>query len=181
MIYIFLAQGFEEIEAVAVIDVLRRTSALPVMVVGVGGKEITGAHGIKIIADIDETEVNVENIEAIVLPGGLPGTVNLENSPYVKDYIGYCSVTNKYIAAICAAPSILGHMGLLEDKTVTCYPGFETELGNNVIYTGRLVETDGNIITGKGPGAALEFALKIAEELIGEEKTKIVKDGLMVK
>lgn len=180
MIYVFLAQGFEEIEAVTVVDILRRTSGLRVMTVGVGQKEIIGAHGMKIIADIEEKDVDVEKMEMVVLPGGLPGATNLENSQYVKDYIGYCNVTQKYIAAICAAPSILGHINLLEGRTVTCYPGFETELGDNVIYTGKQVEIDGNIITAKGPGAAMEFALKIAEELIGSEKTAKVKDGLMV-
>ena len=180
MIYVFIAQGFEEIEAVSVVDILRRSSGLRVMTVGVGGKEIVGAHGIKITADITEDEVNVENMEMVVLPGGLPGADNLENSQYVRDYIGFCNVTQKYIAAICAAPQILGHLKLLEGKTVTCYPGFEKELGENVIYTGKQVEIDGNIITAKGPGAATEFALKLIEVLGDSDKANNVKDGLMV-
>lgn len=180
MIYVFLAQGFEEIEAVTVVDIIRRNSKLRVMTVGVGGKVITGAHGMKITADVEESEVDVEKMEMVVLPGGLPGAENLEKSSYVRDYIGYCNVTGKYIAAICAAPMILGHLKLLEDRTVTCYPGFENELGDNVICTGKPVEVDGNIITSRGPGAAMEFALTIAEVLTDKESSQKIRNGLIM-
>ena len=180
MIYLFLAQGFDEIEAVTVIDIVRRHSKLRIMTVGVGGKVITGAHGMKITADIEENEVDVSKMEMIVLPGGIPGAENLEKSSYVRDYIGYCNVTGKYIAAICAAPMVLGHLKLLEDRTATCYPGFEQELGENVIYTGNPVEVAGNIITSRGPGTAMEFALTIVEVLTDSESSKKIRNGLMM-
>ena len=112
MIAVFLAQGFEEIEALAVVDVLRRAE-LPVKTVGVGGREITGAHGICVKADMEEKEVSTDELEAVVLPGGMPGTLNLEKSPIVRTCIRYCCENDLYICAICAAPSILGHMGLV--------------------------------------------------------------------
>ena len=164
MIAVFLAQGFEEIEALAVVDVLRRAE-LPVKTVGVGGKEITGAHGICVKADMEEKEVSTDELEAVVLPGGMPGTLNLEKSPIVRTCIRYCCENDLYICAICAAPSILGHMGLAAGREVTCFPGFENELS---------VVTDGKMITGKGPGVAVDFALEIVARLCGQvESSKI--------
>lgn len=163
MIAVFLAQGFEEIEALAVVDVLRRAE-LPVKTVGVGGKEITGAHGICVRADLEEKEITTDELEAVVLPGGMPGTLNLEGSPIVRACIRYCWENGLYVCAICAAPSILGHMGLTAGKKVTCFPGFEGEL-KGAVDTDLSVVTDGKLITGKGPGAAVEFALEIVARL----------------
>ncbi len=178
MIYVFLADGFEEIEAVATIDILRRAE-LDVKIVGVGSKNITGAHHITIMADITDKEATAKGLEMIVLPGGMPGALNLEKSEYVKDIIKLCDAYDLYIAAICAAPSILGRMGLCKGKNITCYPGFETQLPDSN-YTGGGVTVDGKYITGKGPGVAIDFSLKLVEMLLGEERAKILGDSLQM-
>lgn len=162
MIYVFLANGFEETEAIAPIDILRRAE-LEVITVGIGEEIITGSHGISVIPDITEVDfVPNENLDMIVLPGGMPGTLGLEKSRTVQDAIDYCIKNDKYIGAICAAPSILGRKGLLEGKKATCFPGFEDFL-LGAEYTGESVVQDGKIITAKGAGVAVEFGLKLAE------------------
>lgn len=172
MIYIFLAEGFEEIEAVAAIDVLRRAE-YDVTTVAVGTKTtaVPGAHGITVTADILESQVETDNMEAVVLPGGLPGTLNLEKSPIVQTSIDYCMANDKLVTAICAAPSILGHKGCLQGKEATCYPGFELELKGAKIADASVVR-DGNVITGRGPGTAIAFALKIVEAISGAERAQ---------
>lgn len=176
MIYVFLADGFEEIEALAVVDILRRAE-LDVITVGVGGKNITGAHKITVCADIEQKEVTTDDMTAVVLPGGMPGTLNLEKSPIVREAIEYCVENDLYTCAICAAPSILGHWGHLKGKRAVCFPGFESEL-KGAQNTASFVEKDGNIITAKGPGAAVEFALEIAKCLAGEEKSNSIRMSL---
>ena len=167
MVYVFLAEGFEETEALAPVDILRRCK-IEVSTVGVGGREITGSHGIKVSADITESELSTDDCEAVVLPGGMPGTLNLEKSPIVKACVKYCADNDLPICAICAAPSILGHMGILRGKKATCFPGFESEL-DGALLQNELAVTDGKIITGKGAGAAIEFGLAIATLLAGSE------------
>ncbi len=178
MIYVFLADGFEEIEAVTTIDILRRAE-LDVKIVGVGSKNVTGSHHITIMADITDKEATANGLEMIVLPGGMPGALHLEKSEYVKDIIKLCDTYDLYIAAICAAPSILGRMGLCKGKSITCYPGFETQLPDSN-YTGDGVTVDGNYITGKGPGVAIDFSLKLVEILLGKERAKILGDSLQM-
>lgn len=170
MIYVFLADGFEEVEAIAAIDVLRR-GEYDVTTVAVGTKDrmVNGAHGIAVQADILESQVETDQMDAIVLPGGMPGTLNLEKSPVVQVSIDYCMGNDKLIAAICAAPSILGHKGCLRGKQAICYPGFEQELQGADVQADAMVVRDGTIITGRGPGAAVEFALKIVEAISGAE------------
>lgn len=167
MIYIFLAEGFEEMEALAPVDILRR-AGLDVTTVGVTGKVVSGSHKIPVTADITADEVSFSDMEAVVLPGGLPGTNNLEASEIVKKSVEYCIANDKYIAAICAAPSILGHMGILEGKKATCFPGFDKEL-MGAEYTADSVTVDGKIITGKGAGVSINFALKLTEILKDKE------------
>ena len=176
MVYVFLANGFEEVEALAPVDFLRRCE-LEVKTIGIGGEVVTGAHGITVKADISEYELNeYENATAVVLPGGMPGTLNLENSETVQDFVSYAEQEGLPICAICAAPSILGHRGLLDGKRATCFPGFENELGG-ATYTGESVECDGNIITGKGAGVALEFAHAIGK-VLAPEKADTVRDSM---
>ena len=167
MIYCFLAEGFEEIEALTPVDVLRRCGR-EVVTVGIGEEIITGAHGISVCTDITEVDlVPNDEIEMIILPGGMPGTLNLEKNRSVQDTIDYCVKNDKYIAAICAAPSILGHKKLLDGKPATCFPGFEEQMGDAVMTGEKVVAAD-KIITAKGAGAALEFGLKLAEILCGK-------------
>ena len=174
MIYVFLANGFEEMEALAPIDCLRRAGK-QVTTVAVGGAAIRSSHGVNIIPDLTEQEIQLDDsVEMIVLPGGMPGTLNLENSEQVQRAIAYCTAHDKWIAAICAAPSILGDLGILEGKQATCYPGFESYLGN--AYIGGLVVESKNIITAKGPGLSADFAFCIIEHLAGAEVADEVYD-----
>ena len=179
MIYVFLANGFEEIEALAVVDVLRRAE-LDVVTVGVGEEFIVGSHQIPVVADIRERELVLDDkVEAIVLPGGMPGTLNLEKSPVVQKAIDWAFENDKFVCAICAAPSILGHKGLLKDKNAVCFPGFEEELlGANV--SKDYVCKDGKIITAKGMGSAIEFGLQIAEELTNPTEVKKIRASLQI-
>lgn len=169
MIYVFLANGFEEVEAITPIDLLRR-SGKEVITVGVGDNVIVGSHNIPIVTDTIVQEIALDNsLEMIVLPGGMPGTLNLEKNSYVQNAIDYCYENNIYIAAICAAPSILGHKGLLKGKTAVCYEGFETQLEGAEIASSS-VASDGNIITARGAGVAVDFSLKLVEKLVSEEE-----------
>ena len=168
MVYVFIAHGFEEIEALAAVDVLRRAD-IKTLMAGVGSKTITGSHGITVHCDIAEREVDMRAADMIVLPGGLPGTLNLEKSAVVQSCIDKALADEKWIGAICAAPSILGRRGLLAGKRVTCAPGFSDQLGD-AVYTGASVEVDGKFITANGAGSAIAFALKLVECLVSREQ-----------
>ncbi len=177
MIYVFLADGFEETEALTPVDMLRRCK-LEVATVGIGGKNITGSHGISVAADIEASEIKLdENVEMIILPGGMPGTLNLEADKTVQGAIDYCAENGKYIAAICAAPSILGHKGLLNNRKATCYKGFEEHLkGAEVVYEDTV--TDGCFITSRGAGTALPFSFELVKLLISQEKSEQLRDSI---
>lgn len=177
MIYVFLAKGFEEIEALTVVDFLRRAE-LEVYTVGIGSKIVAGSHNIPVFCDLDESEaVPCDEVDAVVLPGGMPGTLNLEASAKVGEMLDFCAEKNKLICAICAAPSILGHRNLLVGKKATCFPGFEKEL-NGAEVTSEFACCDGNIITGKGMGAAISFSHAIAAQLTDKTKADKIKDSL---
>lgn len=178
MIYVLLAKGFEEIEALTVVDFLRRAE-LEVYTVGIGGKIISGSHNIPVFCDLDESEADTsDNLEAVVLPGGMPGTLNLEANAKVQELIDFCAENDKYICAICAAPSILGHKGLLNGKKSTCFPGFEGELEGADVQD-SFVCTDGKIITAKGMGAAISFSQEIASKLLNDNsKSDKIKNSL---
>ncbi|MBP5303869.1 MAG: DJ-1/PfpI family protein [Clostridia bacterium] len=166
MIYVFLADGFEEIEALATVDVLRRAK-LSVQTVGVNKTSVKGSHNMIIEADILDKDIQ-EDFEAIVLPGGMPGTINLEQSPIVQQTIDLAMEKKKVIAAICAAPSILGHKNLLNGLEAICFPGFEKDLYGARISQNAVTKS-GNIITGKGSGVTIPFALKIVETLTSKD------------
>lgn len=173
MVYLFLANGFEEIEALATVDFLRRCS-IEVTTAGVGTLDVKGAHGIVVLADTIDSMVKLDDdLQAIVLPGGMPGTVNEEKSEYVQAAIDFCAENGRKIAAICAAPSILGHKGLLDGKKATCYPGYENQLGN-AVHVDLPAVADGRFITGKGAGCTIEFAYEIAVSLGFEDKAREV-------
>lgn len=164
MIYMFLANGFEEIEALMPLDLMRR-AGLPVKTVGVGSLDITGSHGITVKADMLDSDFSDNSPECVILPGGMPGTTNLDASPVVHKALDLALENNSLICAICAAPMILGKRGILKGKNATCFPGFEEYLeGANV--GGRAVR-DGQVITGVGMGAALEFGIEIVAALKG--------------
>ncbi len=176
MIYVFLADGFEEIEALTPVDILRRAN-IDVKTVGIGSNCIKGSHNISVNCDIIENQISYENLQGIVLPGGLPGAVNLENSSAVQKAINYCIDNGLLVSAICAAPQILGHKGILKGKSATCFPGFENELtGANVLN--QKVVRDGNIITAWGAGAAAEFGFEILSYLTNLETAKTLKNTM---
>ncbi len=168
MVYIFLADGFEEAEALVPLDILRR-GGVEVKTVGVTGKSVTGSHGITVLADIEKTEVEKKNLEAVILPGGLPGATNLEKDEVVDDYIDYAAREGLVIGAICAAPAILGHKGLLKGKKAICFPGFERELSGAEIIDLPAV-CDGKIVTSWGAGGAFEFSFLLLSLITGDSE-----------
>ena len=168
MVYVFLAKGFEEIEALAPVDVLRR-AGVEVKTVGVTGKQVRGSHNISVNCDITINEADFNNLEGIILPGGMPGTTNLENNELVNKFVNFAVENGKIIGAICAAPIILGHKGLLRGKNAVCYTGFEKDLEGAHILD-RPAVRDKNIITGWGAGGAIDFALLYLEAITESEE-----------
>lgn len=178
MIYMFLAPGFEEIEALLPLDLMRR-AGLDVTTVGVGGIDITGSHGITVKADITDSDLADNAPECVILPGGMPGTTNLDASPVVHKALDDALENNALICAICAAPMILGKRGMLKGKKATCFPGFEKYLEGATVC-GRAVR-DGQVITGIGMGAALEFGIEIVAALKGREEADKLAAAVLAK
>lgn len=176
MIPVFLANGFEEIEALATVDILRR-AGVEVVTVGVGGKMPMGAHGMAVCADMTENQLNINAIDGVVLPGGMPGTTNLEASAVVQEAVAYAVNRELPVAAICAAPSILGHGGYLSGKKATCYPGFESDLTDAIVVNEGVV-VDGNFITASGAGVAVDFALQLVQYLVSDEMADSIRRGI---
>ncbi|MGN0459888.1 MAG: DJ-1 family glyoxalase III [Ruminococcus sp.] len=176
MVYVFLADGFEEVEALAPVDMLRR-GGVEVTTVGVGKKSLKGRSDITVNADIVTDDFELKDVEGVILPGGMPGTLNLEESEVVNSALEYAYENDLLIGAICAAPSILGHKGYLKGKSATCYPGFEDTFDGGK-YTGDSVTVCQNIITGKGAGVAIDFGLALLQYLKGEETMKKVYDSI---
>jgi len=178
MIYMFLADGFEETEAVAALDMMRR-GGLEVCTVGIENRSVTGSHGITVIADMVGNELGGEIPEGVILPGGMPGTINLETSEIVTDLLKKTYENGGLVAAICAAPSVLGHLGFLNGKKAVCYPGFESELHGAEIGSGKTA-TDGNVITACGAGAAIEFGLDIVRYFAGFDEAERVRKSILL-
>ncbi len=176
MVYVFLADGFETIEALAVVDMLRRAK-IDTMTVGVTGKEVKTSHSINVTADITIDELNINDANAIVLPGGMPGTLNLEANSVVQSSIDFCVENGKYVCAICAAPSILGHKGLLKGREAICFPGFEEDLSGATI-SDKYVVTDGKFITARGAGVAVDFGLEIVKALAGNDLSNKIRETI---
>lgn len=176
-ICIFLADGFEEIEGLTVVDLLRRAGAKMQMVSITGNRRIEGAHGIVIETDTLFEEMDYNDTSMLVLPGGMPGTRHLKEHGKLGKLICDFHREGKWIAAICAAPSVLGKAGILKGKQATCYPGFEEALEGAFHREDRVV-VDGNLITSRCPGTAIEFALVIIDELYGPEKAKEIKAAI---
>lgn len=179
MIYIYLAEGFEEVEALTAVDVLRRAE-LEVQTVSItGNKMVRGTHGINVEADILYEETDHSLCEMIVLPGGLPGADYLEeHEGLAKHIVCFAKDGGRKLAAICAAPQVFGTCGILNGKKATIYPGMEGHLKEGMA-TGENVTVDGNIITGMGPAIAMEFALKLVEEIKGKEAAEEVASDML--
>lgn len=178
-IAVHLAEGFEEVEAVSIIDVLRR-AGLETLVVSVTGQlEVTGSHGIRITADRLFEETDYASVGMIVLPGGMPGASHLKEHAGLGEQILHFDRESMPLAAICAAPLVFGHLGILKGHQATCYPGFENQL-TGARVTGADVEISGHVITGKGAGVALQFALKIVEVLKGKSFARELAGKMLV-
>ncbi len=172
------AEGLEEIEAVTIVDVLRRAE-LNVTTAALGPNPVTGSHGISITADTLFSHCSADDFDCIVLPGGMPGSGHLKESSEVLSMLRHIHEQGGYIAAICAAPMVLGEAGLLEGKKATCYPGFEKYL-KNADCTNTPVAVDGKIITGRGPGCAIPFALKLVEIFKGSKISEELRGAMQV-
>ncbi|MBR0415270.1 MAG: DJ-1/PfpI family protein [Clostridia bacterium] len=173
MIYVFLADGFEIIEALAPVDMLGRAK-LSIKTVGVTGKSVKSSGGVEVVADITTDQVNFADMDMMILPGGMPGTLNLEADSTVQKSIDYCVANNKYIAAICAAPTILAHKKLLDGKKATVFPSFADDL-KAAQYTAGAVEIDGKIITSRGAGVCIDFGLKCVEVLTNKATADAIR------
>lgn len=171
--YILLAEGFEEIEALTQTDVLRR-AGIDVKNVGVTGEYVTGSHGITVKADILITDAAKCVPEGIILPGGIPGTPNIAANKDAVELIKKVAQKGGLVAAICAAPSVLGEMGLLKGRKAICYPGFEDKLTGATVTCEKVV-VDGNFITSRGAGTAMDMALAIVTYITGEPSDKLSK------
>ena len=179
MIAVLLADGFEEIEALTPVDMLKR-AGLDVVTVGINSKIAVGSHGIAVVCDKTPDEVDLSAVSTVIFPGGMPGSLNLDASPFSDAIIKSVTERGGRIAAICAAPLVLGRRGLLKGKRATCYPGFENELIGATV-TGESVVTDGNITTAKGMGVALEFSKELITLLVGKEKAEDLSSAIMEK
>ena len=166
-VYLFLATGFEEIEALTIVDMLRRAE-IDITTVSISRNlQVEGAHGITVTADCTWVELSTEDADWLILPGGMPGTTNLQEDEKVGEMIDFCMDNDRMIAAICAAPMILGELGLLSGRAAVCFPGFESNLHGADISDAAVAASD-NIITSRGAGTALEFAAAIVDYLTGE-------------
>ena len=175
MIIVLLAEGFEELEALSPVDILRR-EGYEVKTVGITGKTVTGAHEIPVVADILPDEVELSRIEMVIFPGGMPGALNLDGSEYADVFINAAFKNGGHIAAICAAPLCFGRRGLLEGKRATCFPGFEAYLTGATV--GGKVIRDGKVITAAGMGVAQEFGFEIISALVSPEKAGEIRAAI---
>lgn len=177
---VFLADGFEDIEALAPVDILRRGD-VDVTIAGVTGMQITSSHNVKIMADRDAKEIKAEDYDAVICPGGMPGAVNLRDNSTVINIVKSAYNQGKIVSAICAAPMVLERAGILTGKNFTMYPGMQNYAVSGNYKDDALVVKDGNIITGAGPAAAFKFALTLLESLQGKEKAVQVSEGMLIK
>lgn len=177
---VILAEGFEEVEAIGPVDVLRR-AGVRVTLAGVGSMIVKSSRGVIVHAEILLEGIK-ELPDAVIVPGGMPGTTNLKKSPGVGEFLKKMHAAKKIIAAICAAPAgVLAPLGILNFKKATCYPGCETDFSDKVAYSKDRVVVDGNIITSQGPGTALEFSLAVADALVDKGMAETLREKMIIK
>jgi 4-methyl-5(b-hydroxyethyl)-thiazole monophosphate biosynthesis len=177
--FVFLAPGFEEVEASGTIDVLRRGEVDAIAISITGDYVVTGAHGIALLADELFEDIDFSDADALILPGGMPGSSNLNAYEPLKELLVRQYESGRIVAAICAAPLVLGGLGILKGRKATCYPGFESYL-TGAILTDESVVTDGNVLTGKGPGRVFDFGLGLVSALNGPSKAEGVAGELLL-
>ena len=177
MVYILLAEGFEEAEALVPADLLRR-AGVPVALTGVTGRTVAGGHGISVVCDLTVDQAEPGELELVVLPGGLGGVEGILKSAPALELIQEAAVQGKWVAAICAAPTILARLGLLDGRAAVCYPGMEDQMTPAAVQPGRRVVQDGSFITGEAAGSAFDFGLKLVEVLKGAETAAQVRHAV---
>lgn len=180
MVYVLLGRGFEETEAIVPVDLLRR-AGVEVHTVGIGGKTVEGGHGIPLVADITLDEMDMDKMEMIVLPGGLGGVASIEASPAALDAVRFAWTNGRFVAAICAAPTVLAKLGITEGINVTCYPGCEQQLGGAKYIGSVPCVTSGRIITGASAGCAVPFALALIAALKGPDAANTVAQQIVIR
>ena len=180
MVYVLLGTGFEEMEAIAPIDLLRR-SGIEVKTVGVTGKTVYGSHGIGVEADILPEDMELDAMEMIVLPGGLGGVASARASKPALDALRYGWEQGRFVAAICAGPTVLADLGITDGRNATCYPGCEAQMGNAKLQPGAAAVRDGRLITGTSAGCAVPFALELIRALRGEEKAQTIAAQIVIR
>ena len=180
MVYVLLGTGFEETEAIAPIDLMRR-AGIPVLTVGLNGKIIRGGHGIGVEADITVDEMDLTDLEMIVLPGGLGGVASIRGCKAAMDAIAFAHENNRFVAAICAGPTVLADLHITDGCDATCYPGCEGGMGSAIMAEGKAAVRSGRIITGTSAGCAVPFGLALVEALKGEETAKTVAEQIVIR
>lgn len=179
MVYMLLGTGFEETEAVAPLDLLRR-AGIDVLTVGINGKVITGSHGIPITADIEISEMDLTALDMIVLPGGLGSVTSVRANESAMQALSFAWENQKFVAAICAGPTVLADLHITDGLNATCFPGCEAQMGNANIITQAAVR-DGKLITGTSAGCAIAFGLKLIEALKGTEEAMRIADQIVIR
>ena len=180
MVYVLLGTGFEEMEAIAPIDLMRR-AGIDVKTVGVTGKTVYGSHGIGVEADILPEEMDLDAMEMIVLPGGLGGIASTRASKPALDALRYGWDQGRFVAAICAGPTVLADLGITDGRNATCYPGCEGQMGSANMQPGAAAVRDGKLITGTSAGCAIPFALELIRALRGEEKAQAIAQQIVIR
>ena len=180
MVYMLLGTGFEETEAIAPLDLLRR-AGVPVHTVGVGGKTVYGGHGIGIEADITQGEMDLTRMDMIILPGGLGGVASVRASEEAMQALKFAWENGKFVAAICAGPTVLADLGITDGKDATCYPGCENGMGNANMLPGKACVRDGRLITGTSAGCAIPFGLMLIAALKGQQAADTVAEQIVIR
>jgi 4-methyl-5(b-hydroxyethyl)-thiazole monophosphate biosynthesis len=176
-VVLFLAPGFEEIEAMSIVDTLRR-AGVEVVIAGLQAGATEGSRGVNVIPDRSIDEIALEEFAAVILPGGSPGYINLGRDRQVREFVTQAFAEGRIVAAICGAPTVLAYLGILKGKKATVYPGKEAELTGAEFVNERVV-VDGTVVTSQGPGTAIEFSVKLVELLVGTQRAREVKDDLV--
>lgn len=180
MVYMLLGTGFEETEAIAPLDILRR-AGVKVLTVGIDGKTVCGSHKIPVVADITLEEMDLTEMDMIVIPGGMGGVASLRACPAALEALKFGWDNGKYVAAICAGPTVLAGLGITDGRHATCYPGQEIHMGNAKVEKDAAVVADGRLITGTSAGCAIPFGLALAEALVGKEAAEKVKEQIVIR
>lgn len=180
MVYMLLGDGFEEIEAITPLDLLKR-AGVEVISVGIDNKKVLGSHGISIEADINIGEIDVTNLDMVIIPGGLRGVASLRANPQALDLLKFGWENGKYIAAICAGPTVLADLGITDGKNATCYPGQEKNMGSAVMHSDAAVITDDKLITAASAGCAIPFGLALISALKGQDAADIIAKQIVIR